>query len=73
MAKKPKTPSGSGPARKGEVVTSQLPVTRAAPRRAPSQSGDIVGGFPMDLGVGSRAAKKSTGGAKKTTKRKRMY
>lgn len=58
------------PARKGQVVTSELPMTKAAPLKAPSQGGQLVGGFPALFGVATGAAK---GRPKKKSGRRVMF
>lgn len=48
------------PGRQGQLVTSMLAVPMAAPRRAKSQGGQLVGGMPVTFGAG--AAKKAAPG-----------
>ncbi len=60
----------SKPAKKGQLVTSEHPLTIAAPVQAPVISGQLVGGFPALFGVGTGKGK-----AKKSGKpsRRKMY
>lgn len=68
-------PMGSSkPNRKGQFITAWPDMTPAKPLRAASQGGDIVGGFPVDLG--HKGGGKSSSGskpAKRSGSRKKMY
>lgn len=62
----------NGPTRQGAVLSSMLPVPMAAPRRAQNQGGQLVGGMPVNFGVGA-AKKAAPRGAAGKTKRAKMY
>lgn len=59
------------PAKQGQLVTSAQPIQHATPRKPTNQGGQVVGGMPINFGVGS-TSKKATGG-RKPKSGKKMY